>query len=83
MLTGGGGGGGGGAALGDGAALGGDGRGLGDGGIELAGGNGGMAVVMVGSGGAWWSVPLVNVNATPPMAIIETTAEIPKISCGK
>ena len=77
-----GGGGGGGASVGDGAALGGgDGSGLGDGSWELSGGTG-TAVVLLGNVGVRLSGLLVNVNATPPMATIETSAASPRNNCG-
>ena len=71
-----------GALLGGGGGSGlGDAR-LGDGGLELGSG-GGTADVLVGAGGTGWLVELVSVNATPPMATIETSAATPKKSCGK
>ena len=90
VSVGGGGGGGGGASLvgggttiGDGAALGGGGgTGLGDGSCELSGGGGGAVVVLLGSVGARLSL-LVKVNATPPIAIIDTSAASPRNSCGR
>jgi hypothetical protein len=72
-----------GAVLGGGGGTGlGDGR-FGDGGFELGGGGAGTAEVLEGAGAGGWLVVLVSVNATPPMATIETSAAIPKNSCGK
>ena len=78
----------GGATVADGSGLGGGGgSGLGDGGLELGSGGGSTADVLLGigtgAGGDGWLFELVSVNATPPMATIETSAPIPKNSCGK
>ena len=74
---------GGGATVGDGSALGGGGgSGLGDGSCELRGGGGGTVAVLLGNVGARLLV-LVNENATPPIATIETSAASPKNSCGR
>ena len=74
--------GGGGATLGGGSGLGGGGgSGLGDGSCELSGGGGGTVVVLLGNVGAR-SLVLVNVNATPPIATIDTRAASPRNSCG-
>ena len=74
---------GGGTTIGDGSALGGGGgTGLGDGSCELSGGGGGAVVVLLGSVGARLSL-LVKVNATPPIAIIDTSAASPRNSCGR
>jgi hypothetical protein len=73
---------GGGTTIGDGSALGGGGgTELGDGSCELSGG-GGAVVVLLGSVGARLSL-LVKVNATPPIAIIDTSAASPRNSCGR
>ena len=74
---------GGGTTIGDGSALGGGGgAGLGDGSCELSGGGGGAVVVLLGSVGARLLL-LVKVNATPPIAIIDTSAASPRNSCGR
>jgi hypothetical protein len=62
---------------GGGTAVGGGGTGLGI--RELTGGSGIGATE--GTGGAWWfSIP-VNVYATPPIAVIATSAHIPTTNC--
>jgi hypothetical protein len=80
----GGGGGGGGTVLGTGAALGGGGTAVGGGGTglgtrELTGGAG--AGTTVGADGTWWFSMPANVYATPPIAVMATSAHIPMINC--
>jgi hypothetical protein len=87
VVTGGGGGGAsvvtGGATVADGAGLGGGGgSGLSDGRLELGSAGGGTGELLGSVGAGAWLVELVSVNATPPMATIETSAASPKISCG-
>lgn len=77
-------GGGGGAGLGIGWALGGGGTGVGGGGTGLGtrgltGGAGTGATVR--AGGTWRCSTADNVKATPPIAVMATTAHMPMINC--